>query len=764
MKAALFLGVLANVLLGVLANVATVGAAGAKDDRAVTKVVKMLEAMLEKSKEDGDTDRKIYAKFLCYCNTKKETKTKEIEDLAVVISMLENKAAELKGSSGELSSEVAALKMAMSENKAKQAMLTKIRKEEEATYEAMKADSEFAIEQMNSAIKTLAEVGADQTLGEAAADHNQFMAGYGLSFQQKNVRGSVQQQKKRVQEALTAAAAFLEAKQANAVQSFMQAPFTGTYTAQSGEVVGILKQMRDTFEANLATATATEEAAVKEYNKIMAALEAAYAEMASLYKEKEAKLGSNDDALATTRDNLADATKEKETREAFLAEMIPMCDAKTKEYNERNEMRASEDAAVSEAIAILNSDTAFATFGTVDATSGGASFLQYAAIQRHSHGEKDVRVQVQQLLQKTARSAKSLRLVKIVALLQQASNPFTAVIEAIDKLVVVIEKEGEADKENLEWCNTERTTNDQLIADLDQEIAELLDAIAKLDEEIDAPETGLKARIEATEISLKENYHSQETQTEDRTAANQAYQADIANLVEAEGLLSAAISVLTKYYDTIGSDVEMEAPKVLAGETEAVPETFHEEKGYKGQSSKGGEVIKMLTFIEENTKKEETFAHSAEHEAQHMFEDSMAELKSEEADLQASLASLKETLAEKEKERFERKKDLKRAEEHLAATKAYLLSIKPGCDFITENIKYRDERRASESDALLEAKDLLMGTPVYKAAVAEAHLASLGKCRETCVENGEEHVICKACLAEVTIPGYCAGHPDTEGC
>ena len=35
-----------------------------------------------------------------------------------------------------------------------------------------------------------------------------------------------------------------------------KAPFTGSYTAQSGEVVGILKNMRDTFESELAAAHA----------------------------------------------------------------------------------------------------------------------------------------------------------------------------------------------------------------------------------------------------------------------------------------------------------------------------------------------------------------------------------------------------------------------------------------------------------------------------------------------------------------------------
>jgi predicted nucleic acid-binding Zn-ribbon protein len=754
MKAAIALLLALALPLGARAGAAKVAV---RDDRTITKVVKMLEGMLEKSKEDGDRDREIYAKFLCYCNDKKATKTKEISDLAEVIALLESKIAGLKGSNAELSSATADLAAAIAANKAEQEQLTNIRKDEADSYAAFKLDSEAAIAQMHQAIDTLTEIGADQTLGESAADHKQFMAGYALTQNAKKAKA-------KLSEVLKAAAVYLPAKQANSVQSLLQAPFTGTYTAQSGEVVGILKQMRDTFTDRLTSATAAEEAAIKAYDAIMEAKQKQLEALEADYVLKQAKMGANDGELYARNEQLVEAKEEKEIREAFLEEMIPMCDAKAKEYAERNMMRANEDAAISKAIAILNQDSAFATFGTVDATSTGPTgFLQLRSVRKHAP-EQSTRQQVQQLLQAAAKKHKSLRLVKIAALLTNTENPFTAVIEAIDKLVKIIADEGKTDKENLEWCNTERTESDQTIDELDAEILRLEGEIEDLIELIDGPVDGLKAQIAATEIALQENFESQETQTAQRKDANAAYQADIANLVEAESLLDAGINVLTKYYSTIGPDVEMEAPKVLSGETEAVPETFHEEKGYKGQSSNGKEVIEMLTFILDNTKKEEAMAHAMEHEAQHSYEDSMQELKDEEAALSEKLAGLKEVLAEKEKELADCKAQLKAAEEHLAKVKAYLLSIKAGCDFITENIGYRDDRRISETEALEAAKDLLMGTPVYKAAVAEAHLASLGACRDKCVEYGEEHVICLACLAKVEIPGYCAGHPGTEGC
>merc|ERR1719321_1636149 len=57
-----------------------------------------------------------------------------------------------------------------------------------------------------------------------------------------------------VKDALKAASVFLTGKQKTVLTSFLQAPFTGTYQSQSGEIVGILKNMRDTFKSNLASA------------------------------------------------------------------------------------------------------------------------------------------------------------------------------------------------------------------------------------------------------------------------------------------------------------------------------------------------------------------------------------------------------------------------------------------------------------------------------------------------------------------------------
>merc|ERR1712063_45322 len=127
----------------------------------------------------------------------------------------------------------------------------------------------------------------------------------------------------------------------------------------------------------------------------------------------------------------------------------------------------------------------------------------------------------------------------------------------------------------------------------------------------------------------------------------------------------------------------------------------------------------------------------------------MQSLKEEEADLEKSLATLQQTLADKEEELTLKQEELKKTIKEKLAIEAYLLKIKPGCDFITKNFDDREDNRAIETKALNKAKELIKGTPVYKAYVAEDHVESFGDCKDICTED-EEHVDCKACMAKVT--------------
>jgi hypothetical protein len=745
----------AVISLGVLSLGAAV--VQVQQDRTITQVVKLLQDMLEKSKKEGDEERVIYAKFKCYCDQSEADKKASIEELTEQISLLEAKIEETQGSTGGLSSECAELKTKMADNRDALDTATTVRNKQHKAFEAEEDDLETAIGQMNDAIKTLGAVGADQTMS-AGADTKQFMAGKGASLLSLETQ---------MHTALDAATALMTPTQASKTTAFLQAPFTGTYTSQSAQVLGILKSMRDTFEANLASARTTEKEQEDAFLKLEDILNKAHKEMSESYKSKQKDLGGNDGDLASDKKTLAVAEKKKASDEKFLSKLIPLCEDKAASYQNRKLLRANEEAAIAEAISILNSDEAFATFGTVSATSNTdkLNFLQLRSAHRRIDG---TRAKTKMILQSAAKDAHSKRLSKVVSLLT-ADNPFETVLAEIDNMLEVIVEEGKADKENYDWCKKERKDNKADKKQKEKEMLSLEKEINKLENRINDPKDGLKAVIAETEDSLVKNRESQTTETKERLGENLAYQQDIKNLVQAESILKRAIKALTTYYDDLEAKLEAGEAAFLQ-EDPKPPEAWAgdksgETRAYTGQSGKGGskDVLGMLGFILDETIAENKAAHAAEEKAQVDYEDSMIDLKANEQSDEKLLAKTQDNLAQSEKDLLEANEDLVATTKDRDAIVDYLLKIKPGCDFIDDNFKLREKNRGIESEALRKAIRLIKRTPAYKTFDSESTVESYGDCKKPCVKN-EAHVKCKACMADVTIPAYCAGHKGTPGC
>merc|ERR1719183_457859 len=228
--------------------------------------------------------------------------------------------------------------------------------------------------------------------------------------------------------------------------------------------------------------------------------------------------------------------------------------------------------------------------------------------------------------------------------------------------------------------------------------------------------------------------------------------------------MKSGIDPEAKWYDAEGDlyvkVYDEENPVVLMQRKEdpAPPEADFSETG-QGQAT---DAVSMLGFILEETKKEEKQAHTDEEEAQHTFEDSMTDLKEKEGTSMGTIADLTEQLTEKEKSLEETRVDLEKTTREKIALERYLLKIKPGCDFITENIDTRKDNRAAETSALNNAKDKLKSTPAYKSAAAAVEKDMLGKCADSCADKSS--VECKACLAGTSVTGYCAAHKGEAGC
>jgi len=739
------------------------------NDRTITQVVKLLQGMLETSKTEATTERDLYAKFKCFIDTNEAAKREEIEKLTKEIGLLENDIEELLSSTGIDSKKLAEVKQDIAEAKADRLKATTLRGTENTDFLALEGDLTGAIGQMNQAIQTLSDIGADQNM-QSSAGHEQFMANTTanglatpLDMPQLVELGN------KVKKAVVAAASLASDSQKQVLQSFLQTktPFTGTYSAQSGQVVGILKQMRVTFKSNLADARETERKALAAYNVLMGVIATKLTALGVEEGNLQSSISGNDSNLASKRGQLSTAQSSLADANTFLDQLLTEFDRKRKQYGERVDLRMQEQTALAEAIAILNSDAAFTTFGTVDATNflqhRPLQFLQHSSIRRHMVGD-DTRERTQKLLRGAANKEHAPLLGRIAAMLQ-ANNPFDVVLEEIKKMIELIAKEETADDDQKSWCDTTRTETDSAITTAGTEISRLNGLISGLVDTISNPTTGLEFQISEEENNLQTLRDNAATATATRQAENAAYQKDIANLVDASALVKRAIVVLRNYYSKI--DASISAGLLQSASTPAPPAftpTWNDK--YDGQSTAGGNIIGQLETILTNTQTEETLAHDGELTSQHSYEDAMTTFRTDEGNSVTNLATLRSTLAQKQEELRDRRKEHATTSKEKAALETYLEKIKPGCDFITLNIVTRKANRLDEKTALEEASRIIKGSPAYVTAVDVAHNESLGSCLAICNENqcNEACAPCKACLNKVSVPGWCASNPTTPGC
>merc|ERR1719465_195023 len=127
---------------------------------------------------------------------------------------------------------------------------------------------------------------------------------------------------------------------------------------------------------NLAEITADEEAAVKDFNGLMAAKTK---EINSLTKEietKTARVGELGVELVSQKEDLDDTSKALAEDEQFLKDLEKDCETKDEEWAMHQKIRAEEVLAIADTIKILNDDDALELFKK---TLPSPSLLQVAA-------------------------------------------------------------------------------------------------------------------------------------------------------------------------------------------------------------------------------------------------------------------------------------------------------------------------------------------------------------------------------------------------
>merc|ERR1712032_439037 len=449
----------------------------------IRKVVTMLQSMQAKVQEEGEKELALYEKYMCYCKTAGGDLSESIASSGSSISDLGNKIKAAEEQKIVLGEE---LKTAQSDRTAaKQAMAdaTAVREKEAAAFAIEKSDAD----------KDIAAV------AKAIAAIEKGMAGLFLQTAGAQLLRTVILEKHDL---------LLEDDRQDLL-SFLSNSEGQQYAPQSGQILGILKQMGDEMAKGLREATEAEESAIKAYEKLMAAKKK---EVLVLTKEIETKLDRSGDLgvqIAQMKNDLGDTEESLAADKQFLANLEENCETKKKEWDVVVKTRAEELAALADTIKVLNDDDALELFKKT--LPSASSFMQIQATAKNTRSKA-----LAELHQFTKHHPNSAKLELLALALEGKKIGFEKIIKMIDDMVATLKVEQADDDSKKQYCGEEldladdkKKSLEHAVSDLETAIESANDAIAKLAEEIAALKAGIKALdkmvVEATEQRKEEN-------------------------------------------------------------------------------------------------------------------------------------------------------------------------------------------------------------------------------------------------------------------
>merc|ERR1719192_3157786 len=684
------------ILLGLLVGTFAAHQEATSTENPIRRVVKLLQKMQKSVEAEGQEEKKLYEEFMCYCKT-------GTNDLTKSIDAAENKIPQVSSALEKAEAEKTQLEKDLKEHKANKVEAKKTI----ATATALRQKEATAFAKESSDLKT--NIAA---LGKATAAIEGGMAG---SFLQNSAATAVLQR--------ITVDADMSSPDREMLSAFLS--HGQGYAPASGQIVGILKQMKDTMEATLADVTATEAEAIKTFDALMAAktkeIEANTAAIESKL-ERVAQVGLE---ITEMKEDLDDTMKALAEDKKFLAELEKGCSTKEAEWAERSKTRADEILAIGDTIKILNDDDALDLFKK---TLPSASFLQTQGSTRI------LKHRALTILDKARANRKfpEPRLDFIALALQgKSGGTFDKVIGMIDEMVAILAEEQKADDEKKVYCESELdATEDQKkslehkVDDLDAALEDTKGMIETLAEEIKTLVEGIKA----LDKSVAEA-------TENRKAENVAFKELMAADAAAEQLLSMAANRLAKFYTpklyvpppkqelsaeqriavNMGSEAAPTEPPLLAQVRQhnmasvappPPPETWG---AYKKKGEEHGGVVAMLNMLKADLAKEMQSATVDEEDAQAEYETMMAESAEKRTTDSKTLADKESAKADLESKALKLKEEETATMKEVLAAAETLKNLHLECDWLVSNFQVRKEARAGEVDALKKAKAVLSG-------------------------------------------------------
>jgi len=374
---------------------------------------------------------------------------------------------------------------------------------------------------------------------------------------------------------------------------------------------------------------------------------------------------------------------------------------------------------------VLNDDDALELFKKT-LPGASASFMQVVV------SSASARTQALAAIQKVRKSNPQLDFIALA--IQGKKIGFAKVIKMIDDMAATLKTEQLDDDHKKEYCEKQFDLSDDKKKGLERTVADTETAIEDTKESI----SSTSAEISALQDTIKKLDKAVTEATEQRKEVNEDFTELMASDSAAKELLAFAKNRLNKFYNpklykapakrTLSEDEQLTlsmggalaptaAPGGIAGTGIAVMAQIREHNGaapeapgpYQKKSEESTGVIAMIDLIIKDLDKEMTESKTSEKDAQADYETMMKNSAAKRASDSKNLANKEGALADMQASLESSHETLASASKELMATQQYISALHAECDWLIQYFDVRKEARASEMDALSNAKSVLKG-------------------------------------------------------
>merc|ERR1719375_290149 len=216
------------------------------DERPIAKVINMLKDMQAQLEKEAAEDAEAHEEMSCWCETGYKDKAKAIKDAEARIADLESSIDANTAKSQQCATDIESLETQISEGTSSLESATGVRDKERAEFVADEKDMIQSITSLKGAVVVMSKAHGEGFLQvKSLLKHH-------TEKHRHLVMGSLSEKQRRI------------------VMNLLQ-EHSHASTPASGEIFGVLKQMKESFETNLANSQKEETQAEAEYEQLKAA-------------------------------------------------------------------------------------------------------------------------------------------------------------------------------------------------------------------------------------------------------------------------------------------------------------------------------------------------------------------------------------------------------------------------------------------------------------------------------------------------------------